>query len=74
MTCQPNHPAAAPKTASQAPAGSKLSRGTSIPAIATPITTCTMSAAGAVGRRPRRAASSLVTQYPAVTIMTAASR
>ena len=57
IACHANHAAAIPNTASHALAGSGLSRGTSIPAMATPMTTCTPSASNSVSRRCQREAA-----------------
>ena len=54
MACQANHAAAAANTARQAVPGTGVSRGSSIPAIATPIRTCSPSASSSVCRPRRR--------------------
>ena len=48
MACQPNHAAAMPNTTVHTLSGSRWSRGTSIPAIAAPMTACSASASYSV--------------------------
>jgi len=54
VACHPNHTAAPAKTTFHTLPGSGLSRGTSIPAMATPMATCIPSASNSVSRRHRR--------------------
>src|SRR6266851_7495896 len=71
--CPANQAVPAANSTVQARAWSGLSRGTSIPAMATPITVCITSAPWSVERRHQRAAASRVAQYPAITSRIAAS-
>src|ERR1700689_121826 len=76
MVRQPNQTMAAPNIAapptSQPLPAAGFSRGTSIPAMPTPISTCTPSTSYSVGRRHRNAATIRLTQYTAVAIITTA--
>ena len=76
MARQPNQAMAAPNIAapptSQPLPAAGFSRGTSIPAMPTPISTCTPSTSYSVGRRHRHAAIMRLTQYTAVAIITTA--
>src|ERR1700733_12986412 len=76
MARQPNQAMAAPNTAApptcQPPPAAGFSRGTSIPAMPMPISTCTPSTSYSVGRRHRHAAIIRLTQYTAVAIITTA--
>ena len=76
MVRQPNQTMAAPNIAapptSQPLPAAGFSRGTSIPAMPTPISTCTPSTSYSVGRRHRHAATIRLTQYTAVAIITTA--
>src|SRR5580692_2527149 len=76
MVRQPNQTMAAPNIAApptcQPLPAAGLSRGTSIPAMPTPISTWTPATSYSVGRRHRHAATMRLTQYTAVAIITTA--
>ena len=69
MACQANHAAAAANTARQAVTGTGVSRGSSIPAMATPIRTCSVSASGSVFLPRSREMARRAAQQTAITTM-----
>ena len=69
MACQANHAAAAANTARHAVTGTGVSRGSSIPAMATPIRTCSASASRSVFLPRSREMARRAAQYTAITIM-----
>ena len=69
MACQANHAAAAANTARQAVPGTGLSRGSSIPAIATPIRTCSPSVSSSVSLPRSRDTARRPAQQTATMIM-----
>jgi hypothetical protein len=62
MAWPPNQAAATPKINSQPPAPNGFSRGTSIPAMATPMNACAPSTSYSAGRRHRHATARRLTQ------------
>ena len=73
MACQPNQAAAVANTACQMVPGTGLSCGSSIPAMATPMRTCSTSASGSVGRPRSLQMTSRAVQLAATSSMSAAS-
>jgi hypothetical protein len=69
MACHANHAAAAANTARQAVTGTGVNRGSSIPAMATPIKTCSVSASGSVFLPRSRGMASRAAQQTAIMIM-----
>jgi hypothetical protein len=69
VASQANHTAAAAKTTRQAVTGMGVSRGSSIPAMATPIRTCSVSASRSVVRPRRQEMARRAAQYTAVATM-----
>ncbi len=69
VACQANHAAAAANTARQAVTGTGVSRGSSIPAMATPIRTCSASASRSVFLPRSRETARRVAQKTAIMIM-----
>ena len=74
MACQANHAAAAANTARQAVTGTGVSRGSSIPAIATPIRTCSASASSSVFLPRSREMARRAAQQTAIMIMRTAKQ
>jgi hypothetical protein len=72
IACHANHAAAAANTARQAVPGTGLRPGSSIPAMATPIRTCSPSASSSVSLPRRRQTARRPAQYTATMIMSAA--